>query len=165
MKNCVFAGTFDPFTVGHKDVVENCLKMFDGVVIAVMNNNDKHPLFTADERINFIKKIYGDEPRVTAEYSDGLLVDFMKEREIFVNVRGIRNTEDFKYETNMFYYNRDMYKDLITVYLPAPLNRLHVSSTAIRSLIKAKADISAYVPAEILDDIKISLSAKSSKEL
>lgn len=164
MKNCVFAGTFDPFTVGHKDVVEKCLKMFDGVVIAVMNNHDKQPLFTADERVGFIKKIYGGDPRVTVEHSDGLLVDFMKERGITVNVRGIRNAEDFKYETNMFYYNQDMYKDLITVYLPASLNRLHVSSTAIRSLIKAKADIAAYVPEEISEDIKISLSAKSNKE-
>lgn len=160
MRECVFAGTFDPFTVGHKDVVEKCLKMFDKVVIAVLNNHDKVTMFTADERVGFIKKLYENNPAVGVEHSDGLLVDFMRERGISINVRGIRNAEDFKYETNMFYYNQDMYKDLITVYLPASLNRLHISSTGIRTLIKAKADISAYVPEEIAGDVIKALSTK-----
>mgnify|MGYP001625530988 FL=1 len=153
MRECVFAGTFDPFTVGHRDVAEKCLKMFDRVHVAVLNNHDKTPLFGGKRRAAFIEKLYANEPRVLVEHSDGLLVDFMKERGITVNVRGIRNAEDFKYETNMFYYNQEMYPELITVYLPASLSKTHISSTSIRMLINAGADISPYVPAEIAEDV------------
>lgn len=94
---------------------------------------------------------------MVVEHSDGLLVDFMKEKNISVNVRGIRNAEDFKYETNMFYYNQEMYPELITVYLPASLSKTHISSTSIRMLINAGADISPYVPAEIAGDVTAAL--------
>lgn len=160
MRECVFAGTFDPFTVGHKDVVEKCLKMFDRVHVAVLNNHDKTPLFDGTQRVEFIKKIFGGDDRVVVEHSDGLLVDFMKEKNISINVRGIRNAEDFKYETNMFYYNQEMYPELITVYLPASLNRTHISSTSIRMLINAGADISPYVPQEIVADVTAALREK-----
>ncbi len=157
MKECVFAGTFDPFTVGHSDVVEKCLKMFDKVHVAVLNNHDKKPLFDGEQRVKFIEKIYKNEPRVVVEHSDGLLVDFMKSKNIAINVRGIRNAEDFKYETNMFYYNQEMYPELITVYLPSSLSKTHISSTSIRMLINAGADISPYVPKEIYEDVKAAL--------
>lgn len=159
MRECVFAGTFDPFTVGHRDVVEKCLKMFDKVHVAVLNNHDKTPLFDGETRAAFIRKIFKEEKRVVVEHSDGLLVDFMREKNIAVNVRGIRNAEDFKYETNMFYYNQEMYPELITVYLPSSLNKTHISSTSIRMLINAGADISPYVPKEIEKDIKAALKA------
>lgn len=157
MRECVFAGTFDPFTIGHKDVVEKCLKMFDRVHIAVLNNHDKTPLFDGETRVGFIGKIFSGDERVVVEHSDGLLVDFMREKNIFVNVRGIRNAEDFKYETNMFYYNQEMFPELITVYLPSSLNKTHISSTSIRMLINAGADITPYVPEEIVEDIKEAL--------
>ncbi len=160
MKECVFAGTFDPFTIGHYEVVEKCLKMYDKVVVAVLNNHDKTPMFTADDRVNLIKKIYKDNEKVVVKQSDGLLVDFMRENDIKINVRGIRNAEDFKYENNMVYFNQEMYPDLITVYIPASLSKTHVSSTAIRSLIKAKGDVSQYVPESIREDIKILLKNK-----
>ena len=160
MRECVFAGTFDPFTVGHKDVAEKCLKMFDRVHIAVLNTHDKTPLFGGERRAAFIEKLYANEPRVLVEHSDGLLVDFMRERNIAVNVRGIRNAEDFKYETNMFYYNQEMYPELITVYLPASLSKTHISSTSIRMLIAAGADISPYVPKEIVQDVIAALKKK-----
>mgnify|MGYP000755334735 CR=1 FL=1 len=157
MRECVFAGTFDPFTVGHRDVVDKCLKMFDKVHVAVLNNHDKKPLFSGEQRVKSIEKIFKGDPRVVVEHSDGLLVDFMKEKNISVNVRGIRNAEDFKYETNMFYYNQEMYPELITVYLPASLSKTHISSTSIRMLINAGADISPYVPAEIAGDVTAAL--------
>lgn len=160
MKQCVFAGTFDPFTIGHKDVVDKCLQMFDKVVVTVMNNQDKQSLFTAEERVDFIRRVYGDVSRVEVTCWEGLLVDFMRERGIIINVRGVRGADDFKYETNMFYYNSDMMKELITVYLPSPLERLHVSSTSIRSLINLGADISAYVPTESFAAIKQALQSK-----
>ncbi len=154
MNKCVFAGTFDPFTVGHADVVEKCLKMFDGVIIAVLDNANKTPMFTKEDRIGFIKKLYSDEKKVTVKSSDKLLVDFMRDENVTVSVRGLRNSDDYKYETEMHYFNSDMYPELITVYLPAPKDVVYVSSTALRSLMRANADISSYVPEKIAEDVK-----------
>lgn len=154
MNKCVFAGTFDPFTVGHADVVEKCLKMFDGVIIAVLDNANKTPMFSKEDRIGFIKKLYSDEKKVTVKASDKLLVDFMREENVTVSVRGLRNSDDYKYETEMHYFNSDMYPELITVYLPAPKDVVYVSSTALRSLMRANADISSYVPEKIANDVK-----------
>lgn len=154
MNKCVFAGTFDPFTVGHADVVEKCLKMFDGVIIAVLDNANKTPMFSKKDRIGFIKKLYSDEKKVTVKASDKLLVDFMREENVTVSVRGLRNSDDYKYETEMHYFNSDMYPELITVYLPAPKDVVYVSSTALRSLMRANADISSYVPEKIANDVK-----------
>lgn len=154
MNKCVFAGTFDPFTVGHADVVEKCLKMFDGVIIAVLDNANKTPMFSKEDRIGFIKKLYSDEKKVTVKASDKLLVDFMRDENVTVSVRGLRNSDDYKYETEMHYFNSDMYPELITVYLPAPKDVVYVSSTALRSLMRANADISSYVPEKIAEDVK-----------
>lgn len=160
MKKCVFAGTFDPFTVGHHDVVEKCLEMFDGVIIAVLENANKAPMFSKEDRLGFIKKLYENEERVTVKSSDKLLVDFMREEGVNVNVRGLRNSDDYKYETEMHYFNSDMYPELITVYLPAPKDVMYVSSTALRSLMRANADISSYVPEKIAKDVKKALINK-----
>ena len=160
MKKCVFAGSFDPFTNGHKDIVDRCLKMYDCVYIAVLNNQDKKTFFNDEERFSFIESLYANDERVKVCYFDGLLVDFMKANDITVNVRGLRNADDYKYENNMHFYNGDMYKELITVYIPCPLNLSHVSSSSVRSLIKAGADVSPYVPEVIAKQISKSLENK-----
>ena len=146
MKTCVFAGSFDPFTKGHQYVVDKCLEIFDKVIIAVGKNVDKKPLLTEEQRINFIKKIYQGNDRVETACFEGMLVDFMKERGVLTTVRGIRNADDYKYETTMAQYNLDMYPEVITLYIPTPLKYSHVSSSAIRSIIGLKGDFSDYVP-------------------
>lgn len=136
MKTCVFAGTFDPFTNGHAYVVEKCLEMFDKVIIAVGVNVDKTPLFNEEQRVNAIKKIYSDESRVEVLTYDGMLADFMKQKGVKVTVRGIRNQDDYKYETTMAHYNQDMYPEIITVYIPTPVELTYVSSSAIRNILE-----------------------------
>ena len=163
MRECVFAGTFDPFTKGHEEVVTKCLKMFDKVIVAILDNHDKTPMFTAEERASFIEKLYKDNKSVEIKTSHGLLVDFMRENKILVNVRGIRNAEDFKYENDMVYFNQEMYPELITVYLPSSPEKTHVSSTAIRSLIRAKADISKYLPQPVAKEVNKALEQKGLK--
>ena len=154
MKTCVFAGSFDPFTIGHQEVVDKCLEMFDGVIIAVLNNQDKNPMFSVEKRVEFINALYGNDKRVSVKCWNGLLVDFMRENGVTINVRGVRNADDYKYENNMTYFNSDMYPELITVYLPSKLSLSHVSSSAIRSLIKAGGDAKDYIPEKIYSLIK-----------
>ena len=101
-----------------------------------------------------IKLTYKGDERVVIKQFDGMLVDFMKENEILVNVRGIRDQDDYKYETTMERYNRDMYGDIITVYIPTPKELVHVSSSAMRNIIGLKGDLSGYVPSAVSEYIK-----------
>lgn len=154
MKTCVFAGTFDPITNGHKFVIDKCLEMFDKVFVAVGVNVDKKPMFSLEQRLEMIALTYKCDERVVIKQFDGMLVDFMKENEILVNVRGIRDQDDYKYETTMERYNRDMYGDIITVYIPTPKELVHVSSSAMRNIIGLKGDLSGYVPSAVSEYIK-----------
>jgi pantetheine-phosphate adenylyltransferase len=146
MKKCVFAGTFDPITSGHAYVIDKCLECFDKVVIAVGRNVDKNPLFSFEQRVEMLKAEYDGNPAVSIKSFDGLLTDFMKENDIFINVRGIRDQDDYKYETNMARYNADMYPQITTLYIPTPSTLLHVSSSGVRNLIALNASFKAYMP-------------------
>ncbi len=153
MKACVFAGTFDPFTCGHAYVVESCLKMFDKVIVAVGENVDKSPMFTLDERVQMINAVYSNEKRVIVKTFSGMLTDFMKENDITVNVRGVRDYDDYKYETTMARYNKDLFGEIITVYLPTPNELTYVSSSAVRNILQLKNDATKYIPSAVADYI------------
>ena len=129
MKVCVFAGTFDPLTNGHKFVIDSCLKMFDKVVVAIGVNVDKSPMFSLDKRKQMIIDTFNGDKRVEVKEFDGMLTDFMKNNGITINVRGIRDMDDYKYETTMERYNRDMLEDLITIYIPTPKDLVQVFRT------------------------------------
>ena len=162
MKSCVFAGTFDPFTNGHEFVVNKCLETFDKVIVAVGVNVDKTPMFSLDERVSMIKANYMGNSRVEVEKFDGMLVDFMKKVGTKFNVRGIRDVDDYKYEVTMERFNRDMYADLTTIFIPTPKELVHVSSSAMRNIINLSADASKYLPKAVFDYIK-GLKKNSSK--
>ena len=154
MKVCVFAGTFDPLTKGHEFVIEKCLNMFDKVVVALGINQDKKPMFSLGDRKQMILDTFANEKRVEVAEFSGMLTEFMKENGIKINVRGIRNEDDYKYETTMERYNRDMYSDMITLYIPTPKELVHVSSSAMRNLLNMQADASEYLPKAVNDYIK-----------
>ena len=154
MKTCVFAGTFDPFTKGHAFVVDKCLEIFDKVVIVVGLNVDKKPLFCAEERVEIINSIYQGDDRVEVAVFDGMLVDFMKEKGIKFTVRGLRDADDYKYETTMARYNQDMYSDITTLFIPTPANLSYVSSSAMRNIINLGAEFKEYVPEKALPIIE-----------
>ena len=149
MKNttCVFAGTFDPITNGHVFVVEKC---FDKVVIAVGVNSDKSPLFSLEQRLDMIKQAFKDIKQVEVKAFDGMLVDFMKSEGITINVRGVRNNDDYKYEANMASFNLDMYPEITSIFIPTPQSLAHVSSSAVRSIISYGAEIDKYVPESVV---------------
>ncbi len=160
MKKCVFAGTFDPITTGHAFVIDKCLEMFEQVVIAIGVNVDKEPTFNLEERIDLIKSVYGANPKVEIKAFSGMLVDFMKENDILINVRGVRDQDDYKYETTMARYNKDAYPEIITVFIPTPVELTYVSSSAVRNILDLKSDFSSYVPTPVYEKINEMLKGK-----
>ena len=154
MKTCVFAGTFDPFTNGHEFIVNKCLDIFDRVIIAVGVNVDKKPMFTTRQRVNAIKSVFADNKKVKVYSFSGMLVDFMKNKGVTVTVRGLRNADDYKYETTMADYNADLYPEITTLYIPTPANLSYVSSSAMRNILGLKGDIKEYIPEKAYEYLK-----------
>lgn len=153
MKKCVFAGTFDPPTVGHRQVVENCLALFDEVVVAVLENTDKKCALTAEERVYLLEKLFSDRKAVRVVRFGGAAVDLLEKENTRFYVRGVRNTVDFEYENMNFFANKKLKDDLITLYIPAEQELLQVSSTLVRNSVHFNKSYREYVPAEIAEDI------------
>ena len=160
MKKCVFAGTFDPPTIGHKDIVLKSLEIFDEVVVALMINPNKKPLFTTEDRIRLLNKVFGNDKRVKIVAYDGLLVDLLKQENTKFYVRGLRNTTDYNYENQLNYINTDMYKEMITVFLPTSQEYIHISSTLVKDALRFHKTVDRYVPEEIKDDIRLLINAE-----
>lgn len=154
MKKCVFAGTFDPFTVGHEDTVRKCLALFDEVVVAVAENKQKRCMFSAQARVEMILAVFADEPRVRVMRWEGVIADLLKREGTPFYVRGIRNTVDFEYENADFYASRDLDPSLITLYIPAEQKHLHVSSTLVKNCIAFEKPYREYVPAAVYEYIQ-----------
>ena len=154
MKKCVFAGTFDPFTVGHEDTVRKCLALFDEVVVAVAENKQKRCMFSAQARVEMIRAVFADEPRVRVMRWEGVIADLLKREGTPFYVRGIRNTVDFEYENADFYASRDLDPSLITLYIPAEQKHLHVSSTLVKNCIAFEKPYREYVPAAVYEYIQ-----------
>ena len=156
MKKCVFAGSFDPPTSGHKDIIEKCLKIFDEVVVAIMINPKKEPFLSVGEREFLISKLYKDESRVKVVTFDGAAVDLLNRENTPFYVRGVRNTVDFEYENADAFASKKLKDDMITIYIPSEQDKLHISSSLVRSSVKFKKDCIQLIPEEIYEDfIKI----------
>lgn len=154
MKKCVFAGTFDPFTVGHEDTVRKCLCIFDEVVVALAENRQKQCMFSVCTREEMIRATFAHEKRVSVVRWDGVIVDLLKEEKTNIYVRGIRNTVDFEYENADFYASRDLDDSLVTVYIPAEQKHLHISSTLVKNCIAFGKPYCEYVPKAVFDIIQ-----------
>lgn len=161
MKTCVFAGTFDPPTSGHKEVVEKALKIFDGVTVALMINTDKTCLFSSDERLTLLKELFGADGRIKVVAYDGAVVDLLKEENTPFYVRGVRDTIDFEYENRNHFASKKLMDGLITVYIPAEQESLHISSTLVRNSFKFNKEFYGYIPSEIRESVRKILEAKN----
>ena len=160
-KKCVFAGTFDPPTVGHKYVVEQALKIFDGVTVAILTNTDKHTLFTEEERLMLLKELFKGNDKVKVRSFSGAAVDILKEEQTPFYVRGVRDAIDFEYENRNHYASKKLMEDIVSVYIPAEQENLHISSTLIRNSVKFDKDFKEYIPEEIAETLKKLLEAKN----
>ena len=142
---CLFPGSFDPFTLGHADIVKRALTMFDEVLIGVGYNEQKEGWMPVEERVASIKKLYTDEPRIKVECYSGLTADFAKANGITAIVRGVRTTTDFEYEMQMADVNRQL-TGIETILLPASPQYASLSSSLVRELSRFGHDISEYLP-------------------
>lgn len=161
MKKCVFAGTFDPPTSGHKAVVENCLKIFDEVVVAVMVNTSKKPLLSESQRKALLEKLFADNKSVKVMIFEGAAVDVLRAENTVFYVRGVRNGMDYEYETADYLASKKLMPELVELYVPADQDKIQVSSTLVKNSVKFKKDLFDYVPAEIKDDFLEMLEDKN----
>lgn len=161
MKTCVFAGTFDPPTVGHREVVKTALKIFDSVTVALMLNPEKECLFSEEERLQLLKRLFGGESRVKVRAFYGAAVDLLKEENTPFYVRGVRDAIDFEYENRNRFASEKLMPEMVTIYLPAGQENLHVSSTLIRTSLKFGKDFERYIPEEIAALVKKLLENKN----
>ena len=152
MRKCVYAGSFDPPTSGHREIIDKCLKLFDEVVVAIMINPNKTSYLTYGEREYLLKKLYQNESRVKVVTFSGAAVDLLNKENTPFYVRGVRNTVDFEYENADMFASKKLKEDMITIYIPAEQNSLHISSTLARSSVKFKKDCSQIIPEEIYED-------------
>lgn len=147
MKIAVCPGSFDPITVGHLDLVERGATLFDQVILCVMVNGEKHPMFTAEERLEMAQAALAHIPNATAETWDGLLADFVRERGACALIKGVRNGIDFEWEYQMAQINRGLLPQLDTLLLPARAEHLHISSTMVRDMIRYHQKLDQCMPA------------------
>ncbi len=152
MKKCVFAGTFDPPTKGHKSVIEKCAKIFDEVVVAVMVNGAKSPYLEVDERIALLQKLFKGEKGVRVRYFGGAVADLLKEENTPFYARGVRNTVDFEYERSDYFASKLLCPDMVEIFIPAEQDELHISSSMVKNFLAFKKDFSGFIPEEILED-------------
>lgn len=151
-KKCVFSGTFDPPTLGHKAVIESALNIFDEVVVAIMLNPQKTPYFTNEERLKMLKLTCPSD-RVRVELFGGTVAELLEKEKTNVYVRGIRNTIDFEYENANYFATKKLKSDVVPVYLPCPQELLHVSSSIVKNSLRFGTPISEYVTKEVEDFI------------
>jgi len=160
MKVGIYAGSFDPVTNGHVDIVQRGLNIVDKLVIGVLHNKNKSALLSVKERIDLIKKALEeneiDISRVEIVESNELLVDFAKENKATINIRGVRTTKDYEYEKDMALINKKLYGKLETVFLVADSDKSIISSSMVKEIISFGGDVSEFVPkcvAHILKNI------------
>ena len=148
MKTAVFPGSFDPFTIGHANIVARALPLFDKVVIGVGVNESKKPLYPPADRVDFISRLYNDEPRVEVMAYDDLTIDFARRIGAGFIVRGLRSVKDFEYERDVAAMNKRL-GGLETVLLLTEPQHAAISSSVVRELIKYGRDVSDFLPAAI----------------
>ncbi len=154
MKTAVFAGSFDPFTFAHQDIVERGLKLFDKVIIAIGVNSAKKGLMSPDQRFNSISDLFISNDRVKVVNFTGLTVDFCRTMDAQYLIRGLRNINDFTFENAIAQNNLLLAPELETYFLMARTGLGHISSTIVRDIIQNSGDVTMLVPKEIIKHIK-----------
>ncbi|MCR4674617.1 MAG: pantetheine-phosphate adenylyltransferase [Lachnospiraceae bacterium] len=150
MKRAIYPGSFDPITFGHMDIIERSSKMFDEIIVAVLNNSQKNSLFSVDERVTIIKDLVKDFANVKVMSFEGLLVDFADQVEANIIIRGLRAVTDFEYEIQIAQTNHVENPKLDTVFLTTSLNYSYLSSSVVREFASYGGDISKFVPEKII---------------
>ncbi|MBQ5441873.1 MAG: pantetheine-phosphate adenylyltransferase [Firmicutes bacterium] len=150
----LYAGSFDPMTLGHLDIIRRAAKIFDEVVIGVTVNLEKKTMFTFEERMDMIKETVKDMPNVTVDKCEGLLADFVNNNGFNVVIRGLRNTQDFDDEMSMDQLHKHLYNNAETIYITAKDEFTFISSTMARQVVSLGGDGSMLVPEYVLHTMR-----------
>ncbi|MCM8830105.1 MAG: pantetheine-phosphate adenylyltransferase [Candidatus Omnitrophica bacterium] len=153
-KIAVYPGSFDPITNGHIDVIKRSLIFVDKVVVAVSDYSRKNLLFTKEERINLIKTVYHGNKRVEVDSFSGLLVDYLKTRDIELIIRGLRAVSDFEYEFQMALVNRKLNRNIETVFIMPGEEFFFISSSIVKEIASLKGDVSEMVPEVVVKALR-----------
>lgn len=154
MRVGIYPGSFDPVTLGHLDIIRRSAKMVDRLIIGVLNNSKKVPVFTAQERKEMIESVVADISNVEVECFAGLLVDFAKEKEADVIFRGLRAVSDFEYELQIAQLNRTLSPELDTVFLATSVEYAYLSSSSVKEIAQYRGDISSLVPGDLVSVVE-----------
>lgn len=147
MKRAVYPGSFDPVTYGHLDVIKRAASIFDVLVVSVLNNNKKTPLFSVEERVNILKEATKDLPNVEIDSFSGLLIDYASKKDIHVAVRGLRAITDYDYELQIAQTNIKLSKgNLDTIFLSTNLEYAYLSSSSVKEIASFGGDVRQCVP-------------------
>ncbi len=153
MKTALYPGSFDPITLGHLNIIRRAASMFDKVVVCVMKNSEKSPMFTIEERMELVRKVTARFSNVEVATTDMLLAEYAKQHEGAVIVKGLRALSDFDYEFQIALINKKMNPQLETVFLTASEKYTYLSSTVVKEMARYGADLSDFVPIEIIGDV------------
>lgn len=147
----VYAGSFDPATLGHLDLIERGSALFEKVIVAIGVHPTKHPLFSAEERVSILEQITAHLPNVVIDKFDGLLIDYCTQKGAGVIVRGLRVTTDFEYELQIAHANADLAPQIDTIFLPTRTRHGFVSASLVREIASHGGDVSRYAPKVVCD--------------
>ncbi len=153
MRICLFPGTFDPITYGHIDIIDRSINLFDKIIIGIGVNANKKPMFSDEQRMNWVNEIYKKEPKIEAIIYDGLTVDCCRKLNANFILRGIRYVNDFEYEKAIADMNRSLDENIETIFLTCLPKYTSVASTLVRDVIRFGGDVSQFVPDVVLKSI------------
>ena len=154
MKTAIYPGSFDPVTSGHLNIIRRAAGIFDRLIVCVMVNSGKNPMFTLEERVELIRRITKDLPNVEVDCSDELLANYARRKGSCVIVKGLRATSDFENEFQMALINHQINPDLDTMFLTAEHQYTYLSSSTVKELGHYHVDLSDFLPEEIIPDVK-----------
>jgi len=153
-KTAIYPGFFDPITNGHLSVVQRALKVFDKLIVGILSNPQKSPLFSVEERVYMIKQAFKAEPNIEVDTFDGLLVDYAVQKKSGVIIRGLRALSDFEYEFQMALMNRKLNRDIQSIFLMTDYKWFYISSTIIKEAASFGGDVSGLVPEVVNQKLK-----------
>lgn len=155
MRIAIYPGSFDPVTLGHLDIIKRASAVFDKLIVAVMHNQNKVPMFDTEERMELLRRTITNLPNVEITSFGGLLADYARQQDACAIIKGLRAVSDFEYEFQMALANRKLNPELDTVFLMTSAEYMYLSSSVVKDIAVHGGNVAGFVPAEILDDIML----------